>query len=1183
MKSKQIITRFVTLFLFLAFSLTIILIDVNIFHKKKSSLPSMSGAMKALTFWTRSRAYPEKDIPAAKFYKEYDKAKLALRKNSGSSASNTTWETMGPYNVPGRIICVVVNPQNPQTLYAGSASGGLWRTYKASTGANWHRIYTGFPVLGVMAITIDPVDTNKIYIGTGEVYGFNQSFGGEVIRTTRGSYGIGILKTSDGGVTWEKSLDWSYHQEKGVQCIRMNPLNPNTLYAATTDGIYKTVDAGENWQLVLNILMGEDIVIHPADTNKIMVSCGNLASTGTGLYRSIDAGLNWEKLSTFPPFTGKTLLESFASNPEIVFASIADSLMGKGLFKTTNFGTNWTRVHRTDVQRYQGWFSHWVAVHPNDQTEVVHAGVELYKSHNGGSSLSTIGGVHVDHHNYAHDPSNPNILYIACDGGIYRSTNFGNSYQSIGYGLQTAQFYNGFSSSTSDSNLAIGGLQDNGTNLYSGGLGNWRHVIGGDGCWTAINPLNDNIIYGEWQNNNISKSENRGLSFSNSTNGMYGSAAFVAPFVISPSNPSILYSGRKVIFKTTNNANNWFPTNNNQQLDGNYALSIAVAHKNSDIVYVGTAPLATRAHIFRTTNGGDSWVNVTQFLPDRYPMDIAVDPQNDQTVFVVFAGFGTGHVFKSTNAGEFWYDITGSLPDVPTLSVIVDPLNLDHVYIGNDLGVYFSSDGGTTWEEFNNGLPEAVFAMDLNISPANRNLRVATHGNGAYQRSLVYEPLVYLVYTMSPIPNVVMVSTGIQFSANVTNFGTQAQTELSTVELRVLDEPGTELYNDSQNILGLNPRETKTVTFTGTFTPQEIGEYEVQFINLGSSSLPKNDTTRQVIRAILPPTIAHSTVTQKQQSYHEIRGGHSFSFADDSYQTVNLPFPFAFDLFEYDKIQICTNGWCEFGTGPTGSERGVSTPAQIGTIGANENGRMASTSRPNKALGPWWEDLNTEGGGVVSYKTIDSFPNRVFIIQWKNVRAYYDAATTTRLNFQVRLYETTNIIEYHYGPISRGTFIGGDLGAAMGFKDHIGGDYHFFDITQGGIVPVSHHRTDLNPLTDWPGPNSTFIIQTPLTNIKEDKREIPTEFALYQNYPNPFNPTTTICFDLPKTSHVQLNIYNSIGQEVRTLIDQNQAPGNRAIVWNGRDNLGNVVGSGLYFYSLKAGNEIQMRKMAVVK
>ena len=1182
MKKKHLFFRFGSLLILLGILATFFLFNQVENELKQTDQPRMSGAMQALEFWNRSRAYPNKDIPVDKFFKEFHKEKLQLQKSSNSVDYSSNWEQMGPYNVPGRMISLAINPKNSETLYAGSASGGVWRTFKASTGANWHRIHTGFPTIGVMGIAIDHVDTNKIYIGTGEVYGYDQSIGGSVIRTTRGSYGIGILKTTDGGATWKKSLDWSYHQERGVQCIRINPLNPNSLFAATTQGIYKTVDGGETWQLVLNVLMGEDIVFHKSDTTKVLVSCGNLGSAGSGLYRSTDAGLNWEKLNSFPSFTGKTLLEPYGSNPDIVFASIADSLTGKGLYKTENFGTNWTRIHNYDVQRYQGWFSHWVAVHPNDLSKVVHAGVDLYKSNNGGNSLTTIGGVHVDHHNYTHDPNNPEILYIACDGGVYRSTNFGNTYQSIGYGLQTAQFYNGFSSSSSDSNLAIGGLQDNGTQLYSG-TKNWRHVIGGDGCWTAINQLNDNVIYGESQNNNLRKSENRGGSFSGSTNGMYGNAAFVAPFIISPSNPSVLYSGRKIIFKTVDAADTWFPTNNNVQLDGNYALSMAISAKNPDIVYVGTAPLDTRAHIFRTTNGGDSWVNVTQYLPDRYPMDITVDPKNDQTVYVVFGGFGSGHVFKSTNSGEYWFDISGSLPDVPTLSVTIDPLNSDHVYIGNDLGVYFSNDGGTNWEEYNNGLPEAVFAMELNISPANRNLRVATHGNGAYQRPLVYEPTVYLVYSMDPIPNVVMVSTNIEFTAKVTNFGTQAQNEFSTVQLRIINESNAEVFSNIQKIQSIDSKETKQINFDGVFSPQQTGLYEVQFIDMGTLLQPNTDTTRQVIRAIMPPTIAGSSVIKEHRTYEQIFGGNSFLFGDDDYAVINLPFVFTYDLFEYDRIQICTNGWCEFGTGTPGSERGVSTPNQIGAIGANENGTLASTSRPNKALGPWWEDLNTEGGGNVSYKTIGTSPNRTFIVQWKNLRAYFDAATTTRINFQVRLYETTNIIEFHYGPITMGTFVGGDIGAAIGFKDHIGGDYHFYDIAVGGIAPMSQHRTDLSPLIDWPGPDSCFVIYTPSSHVNEMKPVIPTNITLYQNYPNPFNPTTNIQYDLPNTSQVDLKIYNSIGQEVKTLVNQTQAPGHKSIVWDGKDNFGRTVGSGLYFYSLKIGDKILNRKMAMVK
>ena len=163
-----------------------------------------------------------------------------------------------------------------------------------------------------------------------------------------------------------------------------------------------------------------------------------------------------------------------------------------------------------------------------------------------------------------------------------------------------------------------------------------------------------------------------------------------------------------------------------------------VSYQTSEKVYVATAPYeTTRGNIFRTIDGGTSYTNITGILPDRFPSDIAVDPFNDNIVYVTFYGFASGHIFKSTDSGDSWSDISDNLPDIPTPAVIVDPNNTDHVYVGTDVGVFVSITGGSNWQDFSDGLPDVVQAMDLNYTTVNNVIRVMTHGNGAYERKFL--------------------------------------------------------------------------------------------------------------------------------------------------------------------------------------------------------------------------------------------------------------------------------------------------------------------------------------------------------------------------------------------------------------------------------------------------------------
>jgi photosystem II stability/assembly factor-like uncharacterized protein len=707
-----------------------------------------TDARAALDVWTAARAYPQTDVSPSAYLHSFEM--MQANRTSGSPADRlpTPWVSLGPTNFAGRTIAIAINPLNPSTLYIGAAAGGLWRTRTGGLGGDWQRIVTGFPALGINSIAINPIDTNTIYAGTGEVYRYNGSTGGIVIRASRGSYGMGILKTTDGGSSWTKSLDWSYDQRRGVQAMRFNPQNTNTVFAATSEGVYRTTDAGASWTNVLNVVLAQDLAINPLDTTLVLATCGNFASSGAGVYRSTDGGASFGRIASLPAFTARGMLEIYGANPWSVYSSLADTSIGSSttgtgsLWKSTDFGANWTMLSNQSVYGVQGWYSQFVAVHPTDSMIVLRGAQDLWRSTNGGITSVDIpyGTVcWADYHNYAHHPTNPNILYIVDDGGVWRTTDFGSTYTGANTGLITSQFYNGFSASAQDSNRALGQVQDHFGYMYTGSV-NWPSSAVDEIGWTSINQSNDNIMYaGNRGGGSISKSVNRGLTFSTSSSGIpsSGTAAWNTPFVQSVSNPNVLYFGRAIVYKTTNGGTNWSATNGGAALDGNPALSMGIARTSQDTVFVGTVPGTGRVHIFRTTNGGTNWTDVTSTLPNRYPLDIAVDPRDSRIVYIAFGGFDTTRLAKSTDAGMTWQDISGTLPNVPTTAVAIDPFNTDFVYAGCDLGVFVSTNGGNSWSEFNTGLFEAVVVGDLVVSPSSRTLLLASHSNGVFRRKLL--------------------------------------------------------------------------------------------------------------------------------------------------------------------------------------------------------------------------------------------------------------------------------------------------------------------------------------------------------------------------------------------------------------------------------------------------------------
>jgi photosystem II stability/assembly factor-like uncharacterized protein len=765
---KQVVSIVCILLIFLALS---VYISINLIPENEEETEA-SDALESMQWMSQIRAFPDVDIPQDKFYKAFEYSSTQLTQLN-DNPNLDSWTSIGPNNIGGRSNAIAIHPVDTSIVFIGSASGGLWKSTTGGIGASaWTIVNTGFPSSAVSAIAIDSANPNVMYIGTGETYGYQYSNYGLNIRVTRGMYGIGILKTTNGGTTWTKALDWSYNNQRGVWDIVINPKNSNTVYSATTEGVFKSVNAGSSWSQILNYQMAMDLLINPVDTSILYVSVGNLSSfvpnANVGIYKTTNGGVIWTKLTGgLPTWTGKATLDMYKGNPEYIYANIANDPATNnyvGYYRSTNGGLNWTVGSTSVPSNNQGWYNQGHIVKANDPNAILVGTLNVEKSTNGGTSFTTKSSwsawvtgatppgqpegpsnfVHADVHFYAANPKDPNKIYIAADGGLYRTDNFGETFYSCNGGYVTSQFYASLGNSYLDSIFCVGGLQDNRSAFYQGTTA-WYKTFSGDGACSQVSSQSNSVCYTEYTYGSISSSNNGGVSWNGSATGPPGNGSesnycFNMPYVVCKSNPTVLYAGGVSVYKSVNSGSGWTLQNTftNQK-----ALSIAASYTGTDTAYVGVLPTTTGsvAAVYRTTNGGINWTDVSGgMVPNRYPTRVHVNQYYSKEVYVTFGGFGTSHVLKSTNAGESWINITNNLPDVPTHSVAVDPVYPQNVYVGNDLGVYVSTNGGTSWYEYRAGMPYTLI-FDLTIVNVSRKLRATTHGNGIWERKLIANPV----------------------------------------------------------------------------------------------------------------------------------------------------------------------------------------------------------------------------------------------------------------------------------------------------------------------------------------------------------------------------------------------------------------------------------------------------------
>jgi len=770
----------------LIFAISILLTIFNIENRDLESEESSSGALESLQFMSQVRAYPNIDIPQEKFYQAFEYSKNYLAEANQDNVTDNSWTSIGPNNVGGRSLFLAIHPVDTGTIFIGSASGGLWKSTTGGLGANaWTYINTGYPSNAVSCISIDSLNPNTMYIGTGECYGYQYSVNNGVnVRVTRGMYGIGILKTTDGGTTWTKSLDWSYNNQRGIWRVIINQRNHNILYAATTEGVYKSYNAGTSWNQILNYPMVMDLILNAGDTTTLIASVGDLSNdvpnSNTGIYRSTNSGSSWTKISDgthgLPTsWSGKSVLCAYQPNPSMIYASISNDPSNQsnsyvGLYMSVDNGNTWTlKYSNASFMTNQGWYNNAFTIKGNDVNSILLGNLDVYRSTNGGSSFTQMsnwqawingatppgqpeGGTatnfsHADQHYLCSNPKDPNKIYSITDGGLYRSNDFGTTYYSCNGGYVTTQFYASLGQSYTDSVFCVGGLQDNRAVFYQGTTA-WYKTFQGDGFCSAVNSQNNSICYTEYSYGDISRSANGGVSWTDIAppfSGSESNCCFCSPYVVCRTNPLVIYAGGTSIYKSTTGQGSWQGPYGS--FGGRKVLSLAVSNNGTDTLYCGVIPPTVtstlRASVFKSVNGGTSWTEMaadSTVLPNRYPTGIHIDWSNANTAYVTFGGFNAGHVYKTVNGGVNWTNITGNLPDVPTHCVITDPLFPSNVYIGNELGVYFTTNNGANWTEYRTGMPYTL-VFDLKVVLANRKLRAVTHGNGIYERKLYQNPL----------------------------------------------------------------------------------------------------------------------------------------------------------------------------------------------------------------------------------------------------------------------------------------------------------------------------------------------------------------------------------------------------------------------------------------------------------
>ena len=691
---------------------------------------------------------------------------------------------LGPALMSGRISDIAIHPNNENIWYVASGSGGVWKT--ENSGTTWKPIFDNEKSYSIGCITLDPQNSDIVWIGSGE------NVGGRHV-----AYGDGIYKSVNGGKNWQNmGLKKSEHISK----IIVHPTNQNTIWVASQGplwskggerGIFKSTDGGKSWIQKLGDdewIGATDLIIDPRDPKILYAATWQRHRTvagymgggpGSNIYKSIDGGDTWKKIDKGLPKSnmGKIGLAISPQNPDVLYAAIELNRRSGGVFKSSNRGESWSKMSDavsggTGPHYYQELYAS-----PHNFDEIYLADNYMQVSFDGGKTFSRMNESekHVDNHAVAFKKDDPNYILVGCDGGLYESFDKTKNWKFID-NLPLTQFYKIAVDNAYPFYYVYGGTQDNNTqgapsrtdNIHGIRNSDWFVLLGGDGHQPATDPNDPNIVYVQWQRGNLNRhdritGENINIKPQPKIGEKIDRFNWDSPILVSSHNSKTLYFASQRLWKSEDRGDSWTAiskdlTNNIERIQtpffgskqkwdnawdlyamSNYSTitSISESPKNSELIYIGTDDGIIQV----TEDGGKNW-RKTDFskiidLPNTsFVNDIKADLYDENIVYAVFDNHKYGdfkpYVFKSINKGKTWKKISSNLPENTILwRIVQDHVDNQLMFLGSEFGVYFTNNQGQTWNKLKNGMPN-ISVRDLAIQKRENDLVVGTFGRGIY-------------------------------------------------------------------------------------------------------------------------------------------------------------------------------------------------------------------------------------------------------------------------------------------------------------------------------------------------------------------------------------------------------------------------------------------------------------------